>query len=138
MDLKKWMVKNVPENGLDPARVISEFVPFFSSAIQQMQDKGIAHNDLHSGNILQCGDVWKVTDFDLAQRVKPFDRRGTQRDLKKVGNNLNKLTGKFKSNDHPFALEALQKFILKLFYYEIKTIWGFNREVKKVLQSINP
>ena len=47
MDLEKWMDKNVLKNiGLSRERVISEFVPFFSSAIQQMHVNGIVHKDL--------------------------------------------------------------------------------------------
>ena len=49
-------------------RILSEFVPFFSSAIQQMHVKNIVHFDLQSKNISQCNDdVWKVADVDLAK-----------------------------------------------------------------------
>ena len=54
---------------LDPDRVVSEFVPFLSSAVHQLRSKDIVHFDLKPGNILRCGNVWKVADFDTAELV---------------------------------------------------------------------
>ena len=73
----------VSESGLDPDRVISQFVPFLSSAVEQMRSKNIVHFDLKPGNILQCSGVWKVTDFDAAEIIlddetQHFSRRGTR------------------------------------------------------------
>ena len=34
-----------------------------------MRTENIAHFDLEPGNILRCGNVWKVTDFDAAEIV---------------------------------------------------------------------
>ena len=47
----------------------SKFVPFLVDAVEQLRDREIVHFDLKPGNILQCGGVWKVADFDMAEYV---------------------------------------------------------------------
>ena len=138
MDLEEWMeTKNVFEIGFVQKRVISEFVPFFSSAIQQLREKYIAHNDLHSKNILQCGGVWKVSDFDRAVFVKTKGSR-LFKDLQFVGKNLKTLVMGNTSYQHDaylkkmLSLGALGTFIRKLLSYQIETLQEFYDEANEI------
>ena len=80
--LHDWMKKEgFTENGLNPERVISEFIPSLKKMVQQMRSKNIVHFDLNPKNILKCGGVWKVADFDDAEIVKnqkEVSQRGTR------------------------------------------------------------
>ena len=73
--LEKWMMQafSRPEPVVTNHPSLSTFVPFLSSTIKQLRSKEIVHFDLYPGNILLCGNVWKVTDFDKAEIVP---RRG--------------------------------------------------------------
>ena len=134
MNLEDWMKENVPENGLTLEQVITEFVPFFSSAIQQMQKHWIAHNDLNPENILKCDNVWKVTNFERAQLILAPFSRGTARDVNKVGAALRQLIGShFDKLDPKF-----HEYVNKLEHGIFKTLRGFNKVVKKILQLIKP
>ena len=72
-DLESWMVeKRVSGDfakGLSSKEVMDDFVPFFLNAVQQMRAQQIVHLDLKPANILHCGGVWKVADFNLAEIV---------------------------------------------------------------------
>ena len=142
--LLDWMAENVPENGLVRERVISEFVSFFSNAIKQMRDEKIAHFDLAARNILLCGDVWKVTDFDRAKQIEKDDDYALVLDLANVGVSLQiLLMGDQKSPFDPvktrndllkFGGPLLGEFIFKLLTSKIRTLPEFNDQVNKILQ----
>ena len=55
--LQGWMEERniIKGHGLASKEVVRDFVPFLSSAVQQMRTKNIVHFDLKPGNILRCG-----------------------------------------------------------------------------------
>ena len=66
-DLSGYMALDVnPWNEMKGA-----FVPFLSSAVQQMALKQVVHFDLNPTNIWRCGPVWKVANFGAAEIVNP-------------------------------------------------------------------
>ena len=97
-DLYDWVLTWYPSHKfrVHPYTVLHDFVPFLSNAIQQMRAQQIVHFDIKTTNILRCGDVWKVADFDLAEYVidggRHVDSRGsrcfTDPDVKKRGGGI--------------------------------------------------
>ena len=69
LNLNDWIKMEKWSSG-QPKRLIDTFVPFLLSAVQQLRAHGIFHFDLKPKNILQCGGVWKVANFDRAEHME--------------------------------------------------------------------
>lgn len=62
------------------AKVVVKNILAMASALQWMHKKGLVHQDLHAGNVLQSrdGQQWKLVDFGIAAWSHQPDGSPTQ------------------------------------------------------------